>query len=131
MHDLGVAMNDLSLQKEWLATLVGYDTTSSRSNLEIIDHIEDALKNVGAETFRIPNDDGGKANLVGVVGPKVAGGVVLSGHTDVVPVDGQDWHTDPWTLTEKDGLLYGRGTCDMKAFPLLPCLCCRRWLPLI
>jgi len=119
MHDLGVAMNDLSLQKEWLATLVGYDTTSSRSNLEIIDHIEDALKNIGAETFRIPNDDGGKANLVGVVGPKVAGGVVLSGHTDVVPVDGQDWHTDPWTLTEKDGLLYGRGTCDMKAFPAI------------
>lgn len=112
-------MDNLSAQKEWLAKLVSFDTTSRYSNLEIIDYIEGVLVAAGAETFRVPNDEGDKANLVGVVGPKVGGGVVLSGHTDVVPVDGQDWKTDPWTVTEKDGLLFGRGTCDMKAYPAI------------
>lgn len=112
-------MTDLSFQKEWLERLVAFDTTSSKSNLNIIDDIEGVLSAAGAETFRVPNDQGDKANLVGIVGPRVAGGVVLSGHTDVVPVEGQAWETDPWTLTEKDGLLYGRGTCDMKAFPAI------------
>ena len=65
----------------------------------------------------MPNADGTKANLFATIGPEAEGGIVLSGHTDVVPVDGQPWDTDPWTLTEKpDGNLYGRGTCDMKGF---------------
>ena len=64
----------------------------------------------------MPSEDGNKANLFATVGPNVKDGVVLSGHTDVVPVDGQPWVTDPWTLTLKDGKYYGRGTCDMKAF---------------
>ena len=65
----------------------------------------------------MPNAEGTKANLFATIGPETEGGIVLSGHTDVVPVDGQPWTTDPWTLTEKpDGNLYGRGTCDMKGF---------------
>lgn len=106
----------LSRQIDWIARLVAFNTTSSLSNLDLIDDVERYLAEHGAETFRIPNDDGDKTNLYAVVGPWAPGGVVLSGHTDVVPVDGQDWRTDPWTLTEKDGRLYGRGTCDMKSF---------------
>src|SRR3569623_347421 len=64
----------------------------------------------------VANADGSKSNLLATVGPQVEGGAVLSGHTDVVPVDGQPWSTDPWTVVEKDGRLYGRGTCDMKGF---------------
>jgi acetylornithine deacetylase len=65
----------------------------------------------------VPNAEGTKANLFATIGPEAEGGIVLSGHTDVVPVDGQPWESDPWTLTEKpDGKLYGRGTCDMKGF---------------
>ncbi len=107
---------DLTPQRDWIARLVGYDTTSSKSNLALIDDVEAYLKEHGAETYRVYNDDGDKANLYAVVGPKVAGGVVLSGHTDVVPVAGQDWDTDPFELVEKDGKLFGRGTCDMKSF---------------
>ena len=99
-----------------LRELVAFDTTSRHSNLPLIDHVEARLSALGAVCERIPNADGTKANLHARFGPAVDGGVVLSGHTDVVPVDGQPWSTDPWTLTEKDGLLYGRGTCDMKGF---------------
>ena len=67
----------------------------------------------------VPNPDGTKANLYATVGPSVEGGVVLSGHTDVVPVEGQAWSSDPFTLTERDGRLDGRGTCDMKGFDAL------------
>lgn len=103
-----------------LADLVAFDTTSRNSNLALIDYAEALLKDAGARTMRIPDATGEKANLWGVIGPEDApGGVVLSGHTDVVPVDGQDWHTDPWTLTEADGKLFGRGTCDMKGFVAL------------
>jgi acetylornithine deacetylase len=102
---------------ENLARLVSFDTTSRNSNLELIEWVEAYLRPLGAVLTRVPNDDGTKTNLIASFGPvEKAGGVVLSGHTDVVPVDGQDWHTDPWTLTEKDGKLYGRGTCDMKGF---------------
>ena len=75
----------------------------------------------------MPNDEGTKANLFATIGPDGEGGVVLSGHTDVVPVDGQPWTTDPCTLTEKDdGNLYGRGTCDMKGFvAAVPGAACR------
>jgi len=109
-------MTDLSVQIEWLARLVAHDTTSSKSNLNLIDDVEPYLQAHGAETHRVWNAERTKANLYAIVGPKVEGGVILSGHTDVVPIDGQDWSSDPWTLTEKDGKLYGRGTCDMKAF---------------
>ncbi|MGE0182627.1 MAG: acetylornithine deacetylase [Parvularculaceae bacterium] len=109
-------MTDLSVQIEWLARLVAHDTTSSKSNLNLIDDVEPYLQAHGAETHRVWNAERTKANLYAIVGPKVEGGVILSGHTDVVPIDGQDWSSDPWTLTEKDGRLYGRGTCDMKAF---------------
>ena len=109
-------MVDISPQIDWLARLVAHDTTSSKSNLNLIDDVEPYLKEHGAETHRVWNADRTKANLYAIVGPKVEGGVVLSGHTDVVPVEGQDWSSDPWTLTEKDGKLYGRGACDMKSF---------------
>jgi len=112
-------MTDFSAQIAWLARLVAFDTTSSKSNLALIDDVEDYLKGHGAETQRVWNAERTKANLYAVIGPTVAGGVVLSGHTDVVPVAGQAWSTDPWTLTEKDGRLYGRGTSDMKAFPAI------------
>ena len=99
-----------------LRDLVAFDTTSRNSNLPLIDHVEAKLAALGAVCERIPNADGTKANLHARFGPAVNGGVILSGHTDVVPVDGQPWSTDPWSLTETDGLLYGRGTCDMKGF---------------
>ncbi|MCW5724723.1 MAG: acetylornithine deacetylase [Maricaulaceae bacterium] len=99
-----------------LADLVGFDTTSRNSNLALIDYAEARLKALGARTERFPSPDGAKANLHAMLGPDVDGGVILSGHTDVVPVDGQPWTTDPWRLTAKDGRFYGRGTCDMKGF---------------
>ena len=100
-----------------LRELVAFDTTSRNSNLPLIDHVEAKLLALGAVCERIPSEDGSKANLHARFGPVVDGGVVLSGHTDVVPVDGQPWTSDPWVLTDKgDGLLYGRGTCDMKGF---------------
>ena len=109
-------MTNISEQRAWLSRLVAHDTTSSKSNLNLIDDVEGWLQSCGAETHRVYNEDRTKANLYAIVGPKVEGGVVLSGHTDVVPIDGQDWETDPWTVVEKDGLLFGRGTSDMKAF---------------
>ena len=109
-------MTDISHQIDWLRRLVAHDTTSSKSNLNLIDDVEAHLVAHGARTHRVWNADRTKANLYAVVGPDVEGGVILSGHTDVVPVEGQKWSTDPWTLTEKGGKLYGRGTCDMKSF---------------
>ncbi|MEL7489247.1 MAG: acetylornithine deacetylase [Pseudomonadota bacterium] len=109
-------MTDITEQRAWLERLVAHDTTSSRSNLPLIDDVDAYLRDQGATTERVYNADGDKANLYAVVGPRVEGGVILSGHTDVVPVEGQDWDTDPWTVTEKEGRLYGRGTSDMKAF---------------
>lgn len=99
-----------------LKTLIGFDTTSRNSNLELIDWVESYLADLGARTERISSGDGKKANLHAVIGPDVDGGVVLSGHTDVVPVDGQDWTSDPFELDRREGRYYGRGTCDMKGF---------------
>ena len=99
-----------------LARLVAFDTTSRESNLALIEHVEALLTGLGVTATRVPNADATKANLYATLGPVTEGGVVLSGHTDVVPVDGQPWTSDPWTLTERDGRLYGRGTCDMKGF---------------
>ena len=102
--------------REMLERLVSFPTVSRDSNLPLIDFVEDYLASHGVACRRVPDATGTKASLHALIGPAVAGGVVLSGHTDVVPVDGQDWSTDPWTLTERDGRLYGRGTCDMKGF---------------
>jgi acetylornithine deacetylase len=99
-----------------LARLVSFDTTSRGSNLALIEWVEAYLSNLGVASRRAPNADGTKSNLMASIGPAVEGGIVLSGHTDVVPVDGQPWTSDPWVLTERDGRLYGRGTCDMKGF---------------
>lgn len=99
-----------------LRALVGFDTTSRGSNLALIEWVEAYLDGHGVPHRRVPNRDGTKSNLIATVGPGVEGGVVLSGHTDVVPVDGQPWTSDPFVLTERDGRLYGRGTCDMKGF---------------
>jgi acetylornithine deacetylase len=99
-----------------LAVLVGFDTTSRGSNLQLIDWVEAYLAEYGVACRRSYDETGGKANLLATVGPPVEGGIVLSGHTDVVPVDGQVWASDPFVMTERNGRLYGRGTADMKAF---------------
>ena len=99
-----------------LRTLVAFDTTSRRSNLALIEWVEAYLTDLGVASRRVPNHDGTKSNLLASIGPALPGGVVLSGHTDVVPVDGQPWSSDPFVLTSRDGRLYGRGTCDMKGF---------------
>ncbi len=104
-----------------LAHLVGFDTESHRSNLQLIDFVEAYLADHGIAATKVPDETGDKASLFAQIGPNVPGGVILSGHTDVVPVAGQDWSTDPYVLTERDGRLYGRGTCDMKGF-LAVCL---------
>ena len=101
---------------DMIAKLVGFATVSMDSNLELITYVRDYLASHGVESRLVPNADGSKANLFATVGPEVAGGVVLSGHTDVVPVDGQPWDTEPFTVIDKDGRLYGRGTADMKSF---------------
>ena len=105
--------------REILDHLVSFPTVSRDSNLALIDFVESYLSDFGVASVRVPNEDGSKASLYAHIGPDVAGGVVLSGHTDVVPVDGQAWDTDPFVVTEKDGKLYGRGTCDMKGFDAL------------
>jgi acetylornithine deacetylase len=109
-------VNDLAPQIDWIRRLIAFDTTSSKSNLALIDDVEAFLKDAGAKTRRVYNADRTKANLYAVLGPNVAGGVVLSGHTDVVPVAGQDWASDPFSIVVKDGRIYGRGACDMKSF---------------
>ncbi len=102
---------------DMLKRLVAFDTTSRNSNLDLIKYIQSYLDDHGVKSTLVPNAEGTKANLFATIGPEAEGGIVLSGHTDVVPVDGQPWTTDPWTLTDKsDGKLYGRGTCDMKGF---------------
>jgi len=101
---------------EMIRRLVGFDTVSARSNLDLIHFVRDYLGGFGVES-RLTFDEGrNKANLLAVIGPNVPGGIVLSGHTDVVPVAGQPWSSDPFTMVERDGRLYGRGTADMKSF---------------
>jgi len=109
-------MSDLAPTLDILKTLVGFDTTSRGSNLALIDWVEAYLDGHGVPHRRVPNADGSKSNLIATVGPAIEGGAVLSGHTDVVPVDGQPWDTDPFQTVERDGRIYGRGTCDMKGF---------------
>lgn len=102
--------------QQLLARLVAFDTTSRLSNLDLIDWIADYLSGFGIQSRLTYSDDKRKANLFARIGPEDAPAVVLSGHTDVVPVEGQAWETNPFTLTELDGKLYGRGSCDMKGF---------------
>lgn len=102
--------------REWIDKLVGFNTVSSQSNLDLIDYIAAYLKTEGIEPTIIYNDERTKANLFATIGPDLPGGVVLSGHTDVVPVEGQNWSTDPFTVRESEGKLFGRGTADMKSF---------------
>jgi len=99
-----------------LERLIAFDTTSRDSNLALIGYVETFLGGHGVTSHRVSNADGRKANLYATIGPAVPGGVVLSGHTDVVPVDGQNWTSDPFTLTRRGDRMYGRGTCDMKGF---------------
>lgn len=108
---------------ELLTELVAFETVSSQSNLGLIDWAEAFLAGLGARCRRTWNDERTKANLLASFGPEGEGGIVLSGHTDVVPVDGQDWATDPFKLTESNGCLYGRGSADMKGF-LAICMAC-------
>ena len=110
-------MSDLAARAiDILERLVAFDTTSHLSNLALIEWVEGYLADHGVAARRIASDDGRKANLLATIGPAVKGGVVLSGHTDVVPVDGQPWTSDPFTLVQRDGRLYGRGSADMKGF---------------
>ena len=101
---------------ELLARLVAFDTTSYKNNLGLIAFVEDYLLQHGVVSRRIVSDDGQKSSLYATIGPQNEGGVALSGHTDVVPVDGQTWTSDPFTLRAENGKLYGRGSADMKSF---------------
>ncbi|MEZ5939309.1 MAG: acetylornithine deacetylase [Hyphomonadaceae bacterium] len=109
-------MTSYSSVHDHLARLVAFDTTSRNSNLDLIAHVEEVCRPHAAAIRRLPNEEGTKANLWVSFGPQEAGGAILSGHTDVVPVDGQPWTSDPWVLTRRDDRLHARGTCDMKGF---------------
>ena len=99
-----------------LARLIAFDTTSTTSNLELIDFVRNLLEDHGARSQLVHNDDHSCANLYATIGPDQVGGVMLSGHTDVVPTTGQDWNSDPYQMLTGDELLTGRGACDMKGF---------------
>lgn len=109
------AMNDHT-SRTLLERLIGFATVSRDSNLELIAFVQQYLADLGVESELFHNAERTKANLFATIGPRDRGGIVLSGHTDVVPVDGQAWSVDPFRLTEKDGRLYGRGTADMKGY---------------
>ncbi len=109
-------MRPASETTSMLARLVSFDTTSRNSNLALIDWVAGFLSDHGVAAHVLRNSEGSKANLFATIGPARDGGIVLSGHTDVVPVDGQPWTVDPWTLLERDGRVFGRGTTDMKGF---------------
>ena len=99
-----------------LDDLIAFPTVSAESNLEMIDYLANRLDECGAKVDVMSDDSGTKANLFATLGPEEPGGIVLSGHSDVVPVTDQNWDSDPFMMTERDGLLFGRGTCDMKGF---------------
>ena len=103
-------------RQEILAQLMAFDTVSSNSNMALMVYVKALLETGGIEVTLIPDAAGGKANLYATTGPKGGGGVMLSGHTDIVPVSGQIWTVPPFALTERDGRIYGRGAADMKGF---------------
>ena len=109
-------MSALEDTRTLLGELIGFPTVSSGSNLDMIKHLADRLAECGAEVEIWHDATGTKANLFATLGPKRDGGIVLSGHTDVVPVADQDWTSDPFRMEERDGKWYGRGACDMKGF---------------
>ena len=110
-------MNDaLADIREILGDLISFPTVSAESNLNLIEHCAERLSSIGADVTLTNDDTGLKANLFATIGPRVDGGIVLSGHTDVVPVEGQPWTCDPFRAEERDGLILGRGSCDMKGF---------------
>ncbi len=113
-------MIDLENTKSLLRDLVGFDTTSCNSNLPFVDYVVEYLARYGVTSKIIRDESGRKANLVACIGPVAVPGIVLSGHTDVVPAREEGWLGSPFELLERDGLLYGRGTSDMKGF--LACL---------
>jgi acetylornithine deacetylase len=101
---------------EFLDKLISFDTTSSKSNMGLINYVEEYLLSFGIKSQIIRDKHEDKANLHAIIGPKDISGIMLSGHTDVVPVAGQSWSSDPFQMEEKEGKLYGRGSCDMKGF---------------
>lgn len=105
-----------SLTQEILSKLISFDTTSAKSNLELISYIQEYLNAYGVESTLVRDPIKNKANLYTTIGPKGKSGVLLSGHTDTVPVTGQAWDTNPYELVDRDGKLFGRGTTDMKGF---------------
>ncbi|OWU83704.1 acetylornithine deacetylase [Oceanicola sp. 22II-s10i] len=112
-------MTDRLTPYEIMEKLVSFPTVSRDTNIPLIDWVEEYLQGHGVQTFRHLHPDEPKAGLWAHAGPMIEGAVVLSGHTDVVPVDGQEWTSDPYTVTERDGKYYGRGCCDMKGFDAL------------
>ena len=102
--------------KAILARLVAFDSVSDRSNLPLVDFVEDYLRALGVEPRRVPTPRATRRRCWRRSVPMIDGGIVLSGHTDVVPAKGQPWSGDPFALREIDGRLYGRGACDMKGF---------------
>ena len=109
-------MTALQTTLKILEKLISFPTVSSDSNLELIGFINDYLTELGAETEVYEDITGDKANLFATIGPKINNGIILSGHTDVVPVEGQNWHTDPFLMTIDGNRIFGRGSCDMKGF---------------
>jgi acetylornithine deacetylase len=108
--------DSLSNAINMLKHLIAFDTTSRRSNMELVEYIQSYLNEYGVSTRLTFDDTGKKANLWATIGPATTGGVVLSGHLDVVPVDGQQWSNDPFDMWESNGRLHGRGVADMKGF---------------
>ena len=109
-------MSDLQETQRILGDLIAFPTVSMDSNLDMLHYIRDYLEPLGARVTLFHDESGTKANLFATLGPDCDGGVILSGHSDVVPVSDQPWTSDPFALTERDGKLFGRGTCDMKGF---------------
>jgi len=105
--------------RQLLDRLVAFPSVSSDTNLPLIYFVRDYFSQHGIDSHVLLNEDGSKAGLIAQVGPDLPGGVALSAHSDVVPVEGQDWTTDPWKVIEKEEKIYGRGTCDMKGFVAL------------
>jgi len=111
--------DDLKSPLALLEKLVGFQTVSDQSNADLIHFIADYLDGFGVRYHIFSDDSGQKLGLVAHIGPEIEGGIVLSGHTDVVPVEGQAWKSDPWVLTKREDRYFGRGTCDMKGFVAL------------
>ena len=111
-----MAHDQLQNTVDVLRDLIAFPTISTDSNLDLINFAAEKLDALGAMVRVSPDASGTKANLFATLGPQTDGGIVLSGHSDVVPIEGQDWTTDPFAMHEADGRLFGRGTCDMKGF---------------